>query len=1283
MRICVDCLKIVEERASHEADSDPEPPVLVRNFESHQLEFAIPSESRPKQPPLMGIQATRTPAANRTQVVVEAFPNGSRSSSSHNIGIRGRRSRDALDSGISFSPDNESKTDFGDASIDPELAPYISDEESAGDYHSGSIFATLAPRPSNAVQNAGHPTRSRSSTKSGSDNTGYRNRRPSFASESRRRKRSRSRSVAFKQLRNLQDQSILQVPTRLGRSVSIQQESDHVELNAASMHHVKRLFRQMLNDANIGNCGRWEEVILPLLLRASDDLKIDVRHGDDFDIRHYVKIKNIMGGKPENCQYISGVVFSKNLALKSMSRAIANPRIVILDFPIEYQRGQRQFLSLEAVIAQEKEYIRNLSRRVIALRPNIVVVGKSVSGIALQHLADANIAVVYGVKASVIQAISRCAQADILKSVDKLSLSPRVGRCADFHVQTIMHSAFPGQKKTFMFFAGCPAEMGCTVVLRGSSCDTLKRIKQIVEEMIFVVYNLKLETSLMRDEFALIPSDNVESDGGVEERLVHEGQSTYYSDMISQLKTRILSSSPFVKFPAPQLLLRSRHLETQLTMYEKMTKTFHPDDKIANEKDLKFEMANPAHLRGQVDASNKLVREVARAILAREYQMTLEVYETGKKNWESFLADDSNLFDPASHQNVVVLFSMVCTQSTIPCHVPELFVIEYYRETDFALGQYVEDLCANCYNLCNASECDKKINEHHYSYVHGSARISTTVEDFPCPLPGMQNTILMWSFCKLCKKTTPVIPMSETSWRYSFGKYLELAFWSTEISCRASFCPHNIHRDHVRYFGLQDCAVRFQYDPIDVLQISVPRMKITWAPETILRRKNDDFFIIERRGKRFFDSVKTRLQSVQASLSTSEKAHELKLSTMELMVRADEEKADFIHHLRQIYTDSRFSEILPLNRALRALQGRVVLWETSFSDMEKNVLLSEKDIRRLTAMQLKKFFMDRDNTSDVHGQEMVEMTPSMIQASSEQSDLPSVEAEDHPEAKSSNQGFPKTSLTSTRASQSGKAGDPVAEDPRMQTSDPKAVNKTSKKHLWANGKEHDTREKQKNTSPLDEEDIEFPKDYQLTSSSQNLADSEAEASKDPVERQKSKEEDTAKNGVMANMSRLASRFDSITREHARSRQSQHEQALSRRRSTVKPVSSSRPVVEIYSNLQDAVSEHSDDGENDGPTSGLNDSWIRNHEDDKTPPPVGHDLAHSSQQGHTGELQDDRKSLSVTQDDLAGFSLPKEAENISVDDFVQHGPERMSLIKSLSNFWADRSSTGWAPLEYPL
>ena len=280
-----------------------------------------------------------------------------------------------------------------------------------------------------------------------------------------------------------------------------------IELNSASLIHVQRLLHQLLQDENIPNITSWEKALMPILLQCTDDVNPDVRRGDDIDIRHYVKLKKIPGGKPGDTSYVSGVVFSKNLALKSMPRSISNPRIVIVSFPIEYQRHQQHFMSLEPVIAQEKEFLRNMVNRIASLRPQLLLVQKHISGLALQYLAEANIAVAYNVKQSVIEAVSRCAQTEIISSIDMVALKPvHIGKSAGFEVKTYVHTDIPGKKKTYIYLSGCPKELGCTIALRGANMVTLSKMKRITEFMVYVVYNLKLETCLMRDEFVLIPS---------------------------------------------------------------------------------------------------------------------------------------------------------------------------------------------------------------------------------------------------------------------------------------------------------------------------------------------------------------------------------------------------------------------------------------------------------------------------------------------------------------------------------------------------------------------------------------------------------------------------------------------------------------------------------------------------------------------------------------------------------------------------------------------------------
>ncbi|KAL8948070.1 MAG: hypothetical protein Q9222_005710 [Ikaeria aurantiellina] len=814
-----------------------------------------------------------------------------------------------------------------------------------------------------------------------------------------------------------------------------------IELNSASLQHVRKLLRQLLQDSRIPSVARWEKALVPILLQATDDINPDVQNGDDIDIRHYVKLKKIPGGRPDDTLYVSGLVFTKNLALKSMPRSIDHPSILILTFPLEYARHQQHFMSLEPVIRQEREFLQNLVSRIAALRPKLLLVERNVSGLALEFLEKANIATAYNVKASVLEAVSRCSQTRILSSIDKLAIKPpQAGQCSSFYLKTYVHG---GRKKTYMFLSGCAKELGCTIVLRGASDSILAKMKKITEFMVYVVYNLKLETCLMRDEFALIPSvsqtgtlspgqktgqraiqassadpapladtitqtsekfldvetNNVRmladisnadvlrsqdsapvrhkdgtldqpEDNGVPEDIP---MPTFYSDMVEEHRTKILSASPFIKFMQPYLLMRTREQERRLAYLRRLRDLDFSDPEKAAEKIEvpAFELIKPEMVHEKVQAASKSVREVLRAVHDAEYDKALHNYHVQSKQWETYIAGNINLFDPRAHQNIAVLYSVVCTVTTIPCSGPDMLALGFYNEhevsddfeADCTLGQYVEDICLGANTVCTANGCERKMFEHHRQYVHGEAQISVFVERYPCKLRGLQNTILMWSCCRICNKETQVMPMSESTWKYSFGKYLELSFWSKDIHARADVCPHDLHRDHLRFFGFKDLALRVHYDPITLLEVIVPRARITWKVDNDLKFKNDLFSRIEERINKFMNSVKARIHSILIESVVPEKMEACRQEVTKLMERAREEHRALIQKLQEKYMNSKHYETVPFNRAIRATQEKVVEWDKTFADFDRNFFPSEKDIRRLATLQLKRLFLDRDESS--------------------------------------------------------------------------------------------------------------------------------------------------------------------------------------------------------------------------------------------------------------------------------------------------------------------------------
>ena len=933
--------------------------------------------------------------------------------------------------------------------IDPDLAQYLSDDASSGEEQAGLAgLASEGSLPKSGCDGeratfggllaAVKKGRSAFSDRNGANSTRdadeasiSSSRAVNLPRSSRRRNRSVASSVRHSP-RASKDNALnghdnlgqgIALPTRgrpsagfkMTRSSSMKGEgAPPVELNVASLQHVRSLLRQLLKDSGVRNIQGWEIALMPVLLKATDEVVPDVQRGDDMDIRHYVKLKKIPGGRPGDTCYVSGLVFTKNLALKSMRRSIPYPNILIITFPLEYARHQNHFMSLEPVIRQEREFLENLVSRIAELGPSLLLVEKNVSGLALELLEKANIATAYNVKPSVLEAVSRCTQTRIITSMDQLVTMPVRSTCASFDVRTYVHN---NRKKTYMYLSGCPKDLGCTIVLRGGSRDMLMNIKRITEFLVYVVYNLKLETCLMRDEFAQIPTspDNKASTEDGQDSNCAKGDSNgagnlasqrnangnsgngvsagglsnmasggdevpddvpmpaYYEDMVEKLETTILSASPFVKFEPPYLLMRARELDRRLTYLKRLRdQDFNADRQPPDEKARaqKFTLVTPEMVHRSPRGAPPKVKEVLHAAHDAEYERMLHNYQTQKRQWEAYIFGNGNLFDPYAHQNIVILFSLVCTTSSIPCSGPDIFALEFYNEhggdttfdPDCTVGQYVEDLCHSANAVCTSNGCEKQMVEHHRQYVHGEAQLSVFIQPYPCKLRGLQNVILMWSCCKICGNETQVLPMSEDTWKYSFGKYLELSFWGRNLHARAGVCPHDLQRDHLRYFGFKDVALRIHYDKINLLEIVVPRSRVTWKVDNDLKLRNGVYTGIEQRLNKFMASVNMRLKSINVESVVPEFREDCKKEIDRLLKKASDDIASLIKQLQEKYMNSHYWEVIPLNEVLRSVQEKVVEWDAAFTEFETNFFPSEKDIKRLATLQLRRIFLDKDTS---------------------------------------------------------------------------------------------------------------------------------------------------------------------------------------------------------------------------------------------------------------------------------------------------------------------------------
>lgn len=995
-------------------------PVSRRNREAKRRSAIIEFDSQP---------ALARPTSSHSLISLSRRPRSSSHRRRHSRLLPSRGLRSSIDDHVPFQQgDEERKSSLpafhDDNIIDPDLAAFLSDDGSDDD-DSPSIMAAVsaagAASPgererlgfSGLFASALKKSRPRTGDKdpNGSSIKGFRDDDiPTFsyptrhASKlSRSRHRSRSNLLTTNEIEAIQStrshsphRTVEQSAAKVVSSSALHGPNyPTTHLNSASIEHIKNLLAQILRSSSISHARAWEKALLPILLRCTTDVDPDVQQGDDMDIRHYIKLKKVPGGKPSDTSYVSGVVFSKNVALKTMSRSVIQPRIAIVTFAIEYARHETHFMSLDPVIAQEEEYLRNLVSRIAALRPHVLLVQKHVSGLALKLLEDAKITVAYNIKESVLAAVARVTQTTMIKSIDKLGIDPsHLGRCDSFDVKTYLAD---GSRKTYIFLSGCDPDLGCTIVLRGADTKTLRKIKRVTEFMCYVAYNLKLEDWLMRDGNIAIPEAAVpgqlacneapqvqaqdattfhDTEGSNAETgeptvgVAKQGQHYKYEQIERETRSKLLSASPFVTFKQPHLLIQLRELEKKLATYRMLHDRYaaadQEGDDTAVDQNQNFALVQPEMV--QADAPKNLpkaIREYLHAVHEAQLEKAEFLFQTQERHWDTFINGEVDPYDPFWHQRIVVLYSLVSSITSAPCSGPELLVMVYYagygrapedQDEDMPLGQYIEDLSVAANSTCK--DCNKKMSDHHRQYVHGFGQLSVSIQRQTTKSQNYNNNIWMWSTCRICRHETTATLMSDQTWKYSFAKYLELSFWSNPLGPSNGSCPHDIHKDYLRCFSFQGKIVGFSYEPIAIYEVVAPRASVTWKVEADIVMKNEQYSQLEQRLESFTNSIKNRLDSINVDTLDEKKAAEANDLLQELRERADTDHEELLRKLQQRYSESRYYELVPMNRALRLMDERAIAWDEEFNNFERDYFPSETDIRKLATIQLRNMFLE-------------------------------------------------------------------------------------------------------------------------------------------------------------------------------------------------------------------------------------------------------------------------------------------------------------------------------------
>ncbi|XP_023248317.1 T-complex protein 1 subunit gamma [Copidosoma floridanum] len=243
--------------------------------------------------------------------------------------------------------------------------------------------------------------------------------------------------------------------------------------------------------------GRWSELTCKIALEAVTTISSKPNGFHEIDIKRYIKVEKIPGGSIEDSCVLKGIMLNKDVTHPKMKRFIENPRIVLLDCPLEYKKGESQTnveifkdTDFTRMLELEEEHVKKICDDIISVKPDVVFTEKGISDLAQHYLLKAGISAVRRVRKSDNNRIARACGATIVNRTEELR-ECHVGSGAKIFEIKKVNDEF------FCYIRECINPKACTIILRGASKDILNETERNLQDALHVAKNLMIKPKLV------------------------------------------------------------------------------------------------------------------------------------------------------------------------------------------------------------------------------------------------------------------------------------------------------------------------------------------------------------------------------------------------------------------------------------------------------------------------------------------------------------------------------------------------------------------------------------------------------------------------------------------------------------------------------------------------------------------------------------------------------------------------------------------------------------------
>ncbi|KAL6997187.1 T-complex protein 1 subunit gamma, partial [Sarracenia purpurea var. burkii] len=238
--------------------------------------------------------------------------------------------------------------------------------------------------------------------------------------------------------------------------------------------------------------SQFGDLIADLALDATTTVGVDLGQGlREVDIKKYIKVEKVPGSQSEDSKVLKGVMINKDVVSPGkMRRKIINPRIVLLDCPLEYKKGENQTIAelvreedWGVLLKLEEEYIENLCMQILNFKPDLAINEKGLSDLACHYLSKAGVSAIRRLRKTDNNRIAKACGAVVVNRPDELQESDVGTGAGLFEVKKI-------GDEFFAFIVECRDPNACTVLLRGPSKDLLNEVERNLQDAMSVARNI-------------------------------------------------------------------------------------------------------------------------------------------------------------------------------------------------------------------------------------------------------------------------------------------------------------------------------------------------------------------------------------------------------------------------------------------------------------------------------------------------------------------------------------------------------------------------------------------------------------------------------------------------------------------------------------------------------------------------------------------------------------------------------------------------------------------------